>query len=93
MDEATKQFILTENEKLATMVANGFAAMHETMATKEELLATKQEMRQGFTEVDQRFDAVEERLIRIEQSVEHHGTDIARLKDDMRLVKTAVRVA
>ena len=48
---------------------------------------------QRFDAVDKRFDAVEERLARIEQSVEYHGTDIARLKDDMRLVKTAVRIA
>ena len=87
MDEATKQFILTENEKLATMVAKGFADVYEKM---EKGFA---DVEKRFDAVDQRFDAVEERLARIEQSVEHHGTDIDRLKDDMRLVKTAARIA
>ena len=90
MDEATKQFILTENEKLATMVANGFADVHERFADVDKRFDA---VDKRFDAVDQRFEAVEQRLIRIEQSVEHHGTDIDRLKDDMRLVKTAVRVA
>jgi archaellum component FlaC len=93
MDQETKQFIQAENEKLATMVAKGFAEVYERMDKRfDEVNDRFADVDKRFDEVDKRFERVEVRLARIEQSVEYHGADIARLTDDMRLVKTAARI-
>ena len=78
MDSDIKNFIREENEKLAGMIAGGFAEVHKKF----------EEVDKKFLELEDkmnnRFDAVDERLDRIAKSHEYRITslerDVAELK-------------
>jgi hypothetical protein len=88
MDNDFKTYIDAQTEKLAAMIAAGFA----TTATKEEVGTLQQEVSglrhevNGLrTEMNQRFDKVEARLDRIEKS---HGYRLETLERDVAVLKT-----
>jgi hypothetical protein len=58
MDQEIKQFIQAENEKLATMVAGGFAHVYEKMAAKDDIIR-----------VENRLDNMDARLGRMEADI------------------------
>lgn len=88
MDNATKQHVSKEIEKLAIMIAKGFAAT----ATKDELSSLKDEMKDEMAEMkdemNRRFDTVDGRLDHIEAVIERHADRLDRVVDDVRVLKT-----
>jgi hypothetical protein len=74
MDDDLKTYIDAQTEKLAAMIAAGFA----TTATKEEVSDLR-------TEMNTRFDKLEECLDRIEKS---HGYRLEALERDVAVLKT-----
>ena len=88
MDNDLKKYIEQQTEKLAAMVAEGFAST----ATKQEVGGLRQEVGDLHQEVsglrtdmNKRFDAVEQRLDRIEKS---HGYRLETLERDVAVLKT-----
>jgi hypothetical protein len=74
VDNDLKTYIDAQTEKLAAMIAAGFA----TTATKEEVSDLR-------TEMNTRFDKLEERFDRIEKS---HGYRLEALERDVAVLKT-----
>jgi predicted nucleic acid-binding Zn-ribbon protein len=68
MDAATKQFIQAENEKLAAMIAKGFAVT----ATKEDILR-----------LEGRVDKVEDRVGRVEDRLDNIDARMGRMEADI----------
>lgn len=85
MDNATKKFIVEQNEKLAIMVAKGF----EQTATKQELQELRQEM---STKSD--IARIEGEIVRLEGKVDSgfgkRFNDQDQLRDRMRVLETRV---
>ena len=78
MDNDTKQFIQAETEKLATMIANGFAAVDKRFAD------VHIKMDKGFAEANARLDRIENRHV---NRLEHLESDVHDLKRDVREVQ------
>jgi hypothetical protein len=81
MDNDLKTYIEAQTEKLAAMVADGFAST----ATKQEVSDLGQEVGNLRTEMNTRFDTIEQRLDRIEKS---HGYRLETLERDVAVLKT-----
>lgn len=79
MDSDIKNFIREENEKLASMIASGFAEVHGKIAEIHETMATK-------TEMNARFDRLEQHNDRVEKSYDYRLTSLER---DVAELKTA----
>ena len=76
MEKGTKKHISDEIEKLAVMIAKGFA-----------VVATRDEMNQRFEQVNERLDRADGRLMRIELG---YGTRLERAEDNIRLIKAKI---
>ena len=83
MEKGTKKHISDEIERLAVMIAKGFAAT----ATKDEMNQRFEEMEQRFEQVNERLDRADGRLMRIELG---YGTRLERAEDNIRLIKTKI---
>jgi hypothetical protein len=81
MDNDLKTYIEAQTEKLAAMVADGFAST----ATKQEVSDLGQEVGNLRTEMNTRFDTIEQHLDRIEKS---HGYRLETLERDVAVLKT-----
>ncbi|TSC62283.1 MAG: hypothetical protein G01um101448_960 [Parcubacteria group bacterium Gr01-1014_48] len=87
MDSATKRFIQEKNEKLAIMVAKGFAA------TKQDIEELERKMDERFEEVDERFEKIDERFDDLEISIGKRHQETDELRDRVKVLehKTGVR--
>jgi chromosome segregation ATPase len=89
MNEETKKFIESQNEKLATMIARGFSGVDkrfEGVDRKFEEVDRKfEQVDKKFKEMHERFDILEQRLDRMEKS---YGYRIESLERDVAYLKT-----
>ena len=78
MDNDTKQFIQQEHEKLASMIAGGFAETDRKFAEVDGKLTDLR------VEMNERFDILERRLDRMEKSHDYRITTLERDVADLR---------